>query len=38
MDKVASAAGRDYVVKEHGAIQGGNETLDRLTGQLAKMK
>jgi uncharacterized protein YndB with AHSA1/START domain len=31
-----SAAARDYVVREHGAIEGGNQTLDRLGEYLAK--
>ncbi len=33
-----SAAERDRVVKEHGAIEGGNQTVDRLAGQLAQMQ
>jgi uncharacterized protein YndB with AHSA1/START domain len=33
----ASAAQRDKVVREYGAIEGGNQTLDRLTEHLAKM-
>jgi hypothetical protein len=33
----ASAAERDRVVKEVGAIEGGNQTLDRLAEHLAKM-
>lgn len=32
-----SAAARDWVVKEHHAIEGGNQTLDRLQEHLAKM-
>ena len=32
-----SAAARDWVVKEHHAIEGGNQTLDRLQDLLAKM-
>jgi uncharacterized protein YndB with AHSA1/START domain len=32
-----SAAERDKVVREHGAIEGGNQTLDRLAEHLAKM-
>jgi uncharacterized protein YndB with AHSA1/START domain len=32
-----SAAERDRVVKEYGAIEGGNQTLDRLGEHLAKM-
>ena len=32
-----SAAERDKVVKEFGAIQGANQTLDRLAEQLKKM-
>ena len=32
-----SAAERDKVVKEYGAIEGGNQTLDRLEEHLAKM-
>jgi uncharacterized protein YndB with AHSA1/START domain len=30
-----SAAARDWVVKEHHAIEGGNQTLDRLQEHLA---
>ncbi|MDB6041454.1 MAG: hypothetical protein JWM63_5 [Gammaproteobacteria bacterium] len=33
----ASAADRDKVVKEYGAIEGGNQTLDRLAEYLATM-
>ena len=33
----ASAAERDQVVKEFGALEGANQTLDRLEEQLAKM-
>ncbi len=33
-----SAAERDRVVKEFGAIEGGNQTLERLGGYLPKMK
>lgn len=33
----ASAADRDKVVKEYNAIEGGNQTLDRLATHLAKM-
>ncbi|MDB6090242.1 MAG: hypothetical protein JWN85_3026 [Gammaproteobacteria bacterium] len=33
----ASAAERDKVVKEYGAIEGGNQTLDRLAEHLARM-
>ncbi|HEY6280285.1 MAG TPA: SRPBCC family protein [Burkholderiales bacterium] len=32
-----SAAERDQVVKEYGAIEGGKQTLDRLAEHLAKM-
>ena len=32
-----SAAARDQVVKQYNAIEGGNQTLDRLAGHLAKM-
>lgn len=32
-----SATERDKVVKEYGAIEGGNQTLDRLEEELAKM-
>jgi uncharacterized protein YndB with AHSA1/START domain len=32
-----SAAARDWVVKEHHAIEGGNQTLDRLQELLARM-
>jgi uncharacterized protein YndB with AHSA1/START domain len=32
-----SAADRDFVVKEYGAIQGGQETLERLAEYLPKM-
>ena len=32
-----SAADRDTVVKEYGAIEGGKQTLERLGEQLAKM-
>jgi uncharacterized protein YndB with AHSA1/START domain len=32
-----SAAARDRVVKEHHAIEGGIQTLDRLQDLLAKM-
>ena len=32
-----SAAARDWVVKEHHAIEGGNQTLDRLQEHLATM-
>src|ERR1700674_3392033 len=32
-----SAAERDHVVKEFGAIEGGEQTLDRLGAYLAKM-
>jgi uncharacterized protein YndB with AHSA1/START domain len=32
-----SAAARDWVVKEHHAIEGGNQTLDRLQELLAKL-
>jgi uncharacterized protein YndB with AHSA1/START domain len=31
-----TAAARDYVVREVGAIEGGNQTLDRLTTYLAQ--
>jgi uncharacterized protein YndB with AHSA1/START domain len=31
-----TAAARDYVVREFGAIEGGNQTLDRLTAYLAQ--
>jgi len=31
-----TAAARDYVVREVGAIEGGNQTLDRLTAYLAQ--
>jgi uncharacterized protein YndB with AHSA1/START domain len=33
----ATAAARDYVVKEFGAIEGGNQTIDRLEQELTKM-
>ena len=33
----ASAAARDLIVKEYGAIEGGKQTLDRLEEQLAIM-
>jgi hypothetical protein len=33
-----SAAARDWVVKEHHAIEGGNQTLDRLQEHLATME
>jgi len=33
----ASAVERDRVVKEYGAIEGANQTMDRLAEQLAKM-
>jgi uncharacterized protein YndB with AHSA1/START domain len=32
-----SAAARDWVVKEHHAIEGGNQTLDRLQEHLATL-
>jgi hypothetical protein len=32
-----SAAARDWVVKEHHAIEGGNQTLHRLQAHLATM-
>ena len=32
-----SAAARDWVVKEHHAIEGGNQTLDRFAEHLAKL-
>jgi uncharacterized protein YndB with AHSA1/START domain len=32
-----SAAARDQVVKQYNAIEGGNQTLDRLAEHLAKM-
>ena len=32
-----SAEQRDYVVKKHGAIEGANQTLDRLAGHLPGM-
>ena len=32
-----SAAARDHVVKKYGAIEGANQTLDRLAEQLAQM-
>jgi uncharacterized protein YndB with AHSA1/START domain len=32
-----TAADRDAVVKEYGAIEGGNQTLERLVAYLAKM-
>jgi hypothetical protein len=32
-----SAAERDKVIKEFGAIEGANQTLDRLEEHLAKM-
>ncbi|HKI99714.1 MAG TPA: SRPBCC family protein [bacterium] len=32
-----SAAERDHVVKQYGAIEGGNQTLDRLTEYLGAM-
>lgn len=33
----ATAAARDYVVREHGAIEGGNQTLQRLEAYLQRM-
>lgn len=33
-----SAEERDRVVKEHGALEGANQTMDRLAEQLAKME
>jgi hypothetical protein len=33
-----TAAARDWVVKEHHAIEGGNQTLDCLQAHLAKME
>ncbi|MFC5522753.1 hypothetical protein [Polaromonas jejuensis] len=33
----ASAAKSDRVVREYGAIEGGNQTLDRLAAYLARM-
>jgi hypothetical protein len=32
-----SAAARDFVVREHHAIEGGNQTIDRLQELLARM-
>jgi uncharacterized protein YndB with AHSA1/START domain len=32
-----TAAARDFVVKEHKAIEGGNQTLDRFEAHLATM-
>jgi len=32
-----SAEERNYVVKEYGAIEGGNQTLDRLSAHLASL-
>jgi uncharacterized protein YndB with AHSA1/START domain len=32
-----TAAARDYVVKEHGAIEGGNQTVNRLAEHLATL-
>ena len=32
-----SAAARDFVVREHHAIEGGNQTIDRLQEFLARM-
>ena len=34
----ASAADRDFVVKEFGAIEGGKQTLERLAEHLPKIK
>jgi uncharacterized protein YndB with AHSA1/START domain len=34
----ASAADRDFVVKEFGAIEGGKQTLERLAEHLPKME
>lgn len=33
-----SAAARDFAVKEFGAIEGGKQTLERLSEHLPKMK
>ncbi len=33
-----TAAARDYVVKEHNAIDGGKQTLERLAQYLARMR
>ena len=35
--RFASAAERNLVVKEYNAIEGGNQTLDRLTAYLAQL-
>jgi hypothetical protein len=32
-----SVESRDFVVKEYGAVEGGKQTLERLSGYLAKM-
>jgi hypothetical protein len=34
---VASREARDHVVREFGAIEGGNQTLDRLGEYLAQV-
>jgi hypothetical protein len=34
----ATAEARDYVIQEFRAIEGGNQTIDRLEQELAKMK
>jgi uncharacterized protein YndB with AHSA1/START domain len=34
----ASAAAREYVVKKYNAVEGGNQTLDRLADHLAKQQ
>jgi hypothetical protein len=36
-DQKNNPAARDWVVKEHHAIEGGNQTLDRLQEHLARM-
>jgi hypothetical protein len=33
----ATAAARDMVIREYRAIEGGNQTIDRLEQELAKM-
>jgi hypothetical protein len=33
-----TSADRDRVVREYGAIEGGNQTMDRLAEHLARME
>jgi uncharacterized protein YndB with AHSA1/START domain len=33
-----SAAERDFVIKEHGALEGGNQTMDRLVEQVSRVQ